>query len=168
MEAELQGATGKLPLPESDPEGRTGVDRRLLYLQAIYQAQVQWEKANVAQALLKAGRKVDASAVRGTVAEKLRKALDKEVTVNFENSPLKEVFENFEDRVPGTSFRIVEGGDQFIGDNSISLRLKQPVPLGAALQAIQDTVPGLAFAVREYGVLVTWEKQLPNGAVLVH
>ena len=39
--------------------------------------------------------------------------------------------------------------------------------MGAVLQAIQDTVPDLRFVVRDYGVLVTSEDQLPPRAILV-
>jgi hypothetical protein len=106
--------------------------------------------------------------VRGTVAERIRKALDTPVAVKFERVPLKDVLEFLEEKAPGISFRLLEGRNRDIGSAPVSMRLKQEVPLGAALQAIQDTVPGLRFAVREYGVLVTREDQLPPGAMLVH
>jgi hypothetical protein len=107
--------------------------------------------------------------VRGEVGRKLRNALDLPVTVKIEKAtPLQEVLEFLEDKVPGITFRIVEGKKKDIKTQPIQLNLKQRVPLGAAIQAIGDSVPGLRFAVREYGVLVTWEDQLPPGAVLVH
>jgi hypothetical protein len=106
--------------------------------------------------------------VRGTMAEKIRKALDVPVPVKIDkDTPFKEVLEFLEDKVPGITFRIVEG-KKAIKTLPIELTFKQKIPLGAALQALGDGVPGLRFAVREYGVLVTWEEQLPPGAVLLH
>jgi hypothetical protein len=46
------------------------------------------------------------------------------------------------------------------------LRLSGAVPLGAALQALED-VAKISFAVREYGILVT-DQPLPQGAVRLH
>src|SRR5262249_12081762 len=42
------------------------------------------------------------------------------------------------------------------------------VPLGAALQALEDQLPGLRFTVRDYGILVTFKSGPPPGAVSVH
>ena len=46
----------------------------------------------------------------------------------------------------------------------LSLRLGE-VPLVYALFALQDSIPGLRVMVRNYGILVTWEHQVPFGAV---
>ena len=42
-----------------------------------------------------------------------------------------------------------------------SLSLKGQVALGAALQALQDVVPGLHCYVREYGILITLDEAAP-------
>jgi hypothetical protein len=57
----------------------------------------------------------------------------------------------------------------------VNLHLKQ-VPLGAALQALEDTfdadnrieINHMRFVVRDYGILVTTRDKLPQGATLLH
>jgi hypothetical protein len=50
----------------------------------------------------------------------------------------------------------------------VDVSLKTEVPLGAALQALEDLIPGLRFTVRDYGVLVTVGNRIPDGGVRVH
>jgi hypothetical protein len=106
--------------------------------------------------------------VRGRIAERLRKALDTPVPLKIEHAPLADVLEFLTDRVEGVSFQVNSGKKGDIKKLAIELAFKQPIPLGAAIQAIQDMVPGLRFAVREYGILVTWEDQLPPDALMVN
>jgi hypothetical protein len=95
----------------------------------------------------------------GSVVDKLRQALDKEVTVNFKNNPLENVLFNW-----GREFDI-----QFVmgvaKNPPVSLRLDKPLPLGAALQAVEDFVPTVKFVVRDYGILVAPWDRVPSGAV---
>ena len=40
--------------------------------------------------------------------------------------------------------------------------------MGAALQALEDSLPTLRFVARDYGILVAWERDLPPGAIRVY
>jgi hypothetical protein len=171
LEAEMPYLLGKQPIKmaEADKEA-------LLYFRSVELAQREWmeDRARNTDAAVRKGvewlKKTSDGGVqpiRGDRAEKLRKALDAPVAVKAERGmPLGEVLDFLEDRVPGLSFRVVSGKRGEIRNEPIDLNLKD-VSVGAALQAIQDTIPRLRFAVREYGLLVTWEDQLPPRAVLV-
>src|SRR5262249_18861703 len=94
--------------------------------------------------------------------------LDTPVPVNFENAPLAEVLEHLQDRIPGTSFRILDTKEQRLSEVPVNLRLKGEHPLGAVLQAIEDSYPGLMrFVIREYGILVADPAQIPQHALSV-
>jgi hypothetical protein len=160
MEAELPYLLGKNPLHKEDKA--EAELQRFRYHWAIARAHEQIAAANTLAKDLKERRQQ----LRGSVADKLRKALDAPVTLKAKG-PLGEILEYLEDRA-SISFRIVSAKRGDIKDHQIDLLFKDRIPLGAALQAIQDTVPGLRFAVREYGILVTWEDALPPDALLVH
>jgi hypothetical protein len=163
MEAELPYLLGRQP---SNKVQSSRAEALRLYLAAVWLARSQWEKVE--------GKHLTKSSVarpiRGSVAEKLRKALDFTLTVKMQNTTLRDVFDFLEDRVTGVSFRIVNGSGEkaMIEKISINLTLKNAVSLGAILQAIEDDVPGLRFVVREYGILVTWDSLLPPHALLVN
>jgi hypothetical protein len=110
--------------------------------------------------------------------DRLRKVLDEPVSCQFENTPLAEVLKNLEKLVSGVSFRIPEGNAD-LGDMGVTMRFKDPIPLGAVIEALEDsflnqvptTEPGkmasLRFVVRDYGILVTRSSALPPGALTV-
>jgi hypothetical protein len=101
----------------------------------------------------------------GGIAEKIRKALDTPVTVDFKDRPVFDVLRELHEKAPGITFQSV-----YPRDVSVTLHLEQ-VPLGAVLQALEDTLvgpnPSIGFAVREYGVLAAQQGDLPKGAVMV-
>jgi hypothetical protein len=112
---------------------------------------------------------------QGVMADKIRKALDSSVRVDIKGKSLTEAVKVFEEKAPGISFHTVVPSQQFSGIQ-INLHLEQ-VPLGAALQALEDTYTypqgsfdtgGLRLAVREYGLLITTRGMLPPGATLLH
>jgi hypothetical protein len=105
----------------------------------------------------------------GPEADKLRKALDKVVPLPFDdpNKPaahLTEIIDNLTAR-SGVCFLV--GSSPKDPPKPLPSTLKE-VPLGAALQALEDTLPGLRFTVRDYGILVTYKTDLPPGAVSIH
>ena len=107
-----------------------------------------------------------AASVRPAVAARIHKALDTTVTAAYRDVPLRDVLKGLEEKVPGVPFQrnlALRDLDQV----KVSLRLGE-VPLGAALQALADTVPGLRMVVRDYGILVTWEHQVPLGSVRLY
>jgi hypothetical protein len=64
----------------------------------------------------------------------------------------------FRDAAAGVPF-LANLGDK--AKEPVSLALRGDVPLGAALQALQDVVPGLQCYVREYGILITLDDAAP-------
>jgi hypothetical protein len=110
-------------------------------------------------------------AAAGTVSEKIRKALDKPISVDFKSTPFADVMHQLQD-LTGINFR--NQVSERYKDSNIPITLKlQDLPLRAVLQAIQDEFPdnmgvggGLRFVVREYGILVTFQNHLPLDAVL--
>jgi hypothetical protein len=104
--------------------------------------------------------------VAGTTLDKIRKALDTPITLNYQEKNVGEILDDLEKKVPGISFHVVAITPP--GD----LRLRGPVPLGAALQLIEDSfVTGAgercAFAIRDYGILFTRADRIPPGAILL-
>src|SRR5947208_2417716 len=84
-------AESKLHEPEADQK-RSDEQARLLYLNRLQLAHVAWAKV--------------AGSVPGTVADKLRKALDRSFKVEVEpGAPLKEVLDYLADKAGGVTFR---------------------------------------------------------------
>jgi hypothetical protein len=95
---------------------------------------------------------------RGPMVEKIRAALDKPVVVmELKEVPLGNSVAFFRDAA-GVPF-LAHLGDK--AKEPVSLALKGEIALGAALQALQDVVPGLQCYVREYGILVTLDDAAP-------
>jgi hypothetical protein len=171
-EAQLPYLLGKPPLKADRTRKEAAAAlQRLLYLSELTAAQRAWSEKTL---------EIDPNRRQWLIAsrprrllgatEKLRKALDTPVSLDFSTKvPLRDVLNHLEDKVSGISFRVYSGGDRSsLIDTPVELRLKQRVPLGAALQAIGDGIPQLRFAVRDYGILVTWNDLLPPDALLVH
>jgi hypothetical protein len=118
----------------------------------------------------------------GPMADRIRKALDTPVTVDFKEMPLAEALKElqaayalplvvkgaletpavFLDR--GTN-RGAPPGPQ-VDKHPVTLRLEGQ-PLGAVLEAVSD-LTGVDFIVRDYGILVGLGQHLPPGAVRLH
>ncbi len=112
------------------------------------------------------GTRFPAASVRPAVAARIHKALDTTVTADYRDVPLGDILKDLHEKVPGVAFqRNLALRD--LESLKVSLRLGE-VPLGAALQALTDTVPGLRMVVRDYGILVTWEHQVPLGSVRLY
>ncbi len=107
---------------------------------------------------------VPAQTVQTPMAERIKAALDK--TVSFDELPearLKDVLGFMTDKAGvDVPFRVL-GKSQ---DESVSL-MKAELPVGAWLQALEDSVPNLRFVVREYGILATTKDRIPDGAMTV-
>jgi hypothetical protein len=112
------------------------------------------------------------SPAKGPMAERIRQALDKPITLKVEKKKFNELLSILRREVPGVPFHAV-GDTDVLGEQSFDF---DSIPLGAALQAIEDSVmdvgniPGnsLRFAVRDYGILVTTGRHWPAGAVRLH
>ncbi len=99
--------------------------------------------------------------VRGSMAEKIRKALDTPVTLNYRDTTIPEICKDFQNKMPGVPFLALI---DLTSKGKADLYLSEPttVPLGAALQAFQDKF-GYRFGIREYGIVLA--ATLPGDAV---
>jgi hypothetical protein len=108
--------------------------------------------------------------VPDTTLEKIRKALDTPVTLDYQQMSAAEILKDLEKKVPGISFHVL-----LSSLSPVDLHLDGTVPLGAALQLIEDMVtdysgePAVskrcAFAIRDYGILFTAADRIPPGAI---
>ncbi len=104
-------------------------------------------------------------AVAGTALDRIRKALDTPVTLDYKSKDARQVLEDLEKKVPGISFHVV------VNTSIPDLHLKGTVSLGAALQLVEDTyieaptAERCSFAIRDYGILFTVARRIPPGAI---
>lgn len=107
------------------------------------------------------------SPLPGSVADRIRHALDTNLTINCKGCPLSQLLEDFRSKT-GITFQVSQAGSPTdLAHVKLEMNLGE-VPLGAALQALEDTIPQLRFTPRDYGVLVTLESRLPPGALRMH
>jgi hypothetical protein len=105
-----------------------------------------------------------ASTAKGPMAERIRQALDKPITLKVQNGTLGETLGIIRQQAPTIPLHSVMGEDAM--SQKLSLQFDS-IPLGALLQAAEDSFPGLQFYVRDYGILVT-TSDAPADAVNVH
>jgi hypothetical protein len=98
----------------------------------------------------------------GPMADKIRKALETPITVNYKDMNLSDILKDLEKKAPGLSIR------DFPRPNDIKLTLhfKEALPVSAIMQALADD-SHMSFVVREYGILVTLQGGEPPGAMTV-
>jgi hypothetical protein len=99
----------------------------------------------------------------GSMAEKIREALNKPITLTVQDCTLGEVLSTVRAKVPEVPFHCHVGLPM-----KRSFQLEQ-LPLGACLQAIEDAFQNgpIRFVVRDYGILATTGGGAPPGAVSV-
>jgi hypothetical protein len=100
--------------------------------------------------------------LKGPMVDKIRKALDRRVTLKFTDTPILGALEYLQKQA-GIHIQ-VDRDPRFGGKVTADLT---DLPLGAALQLIEDTLPGFRFAVREYGLFFASAERLPPGALLL-
>jgi hypothetical protein len=109
---------------------------------------------------------------QGPQVEKVLAELNSPTELQFIETPIWDVVEFVMDL---HDFQFVR--DPLLPDVSVTMDMKG-IPLGAALQAVEDTTPGVRFVVCDYGILVTsdesdaaaayisanefWREQLPQ------
>ena len=98
----------------------------------------------------------------GPMAERIRTALEKPVSVKVSDTFVHEILELLKKQTGIPNIRLVES----LPEPKLSLELTE-LPLVAVLQYIEDSEPGWRFVVREYGILFAPEAKLPPGAVRV-
>jgi murein DD-endopeptidase MepM/ murein hydrolase activator NlpD len=102
----------------------------------------------------------------GPMADRIRKALDKTVKIDQPfGISLRDVPRWLRDNGADVPFL---SQFQRKKDDPVEIHLTGEITLGAAFQALQDSVPGLRFFVREYGILITLDNAGPeNGKLLL-
>lgn len=97
-------------------------------------------------------------------AEKIRKALQTPVRVDFKDMTFDAILSDLAKTVEGLSFRnLFQRGDNFA---KMNLRFEGALPLSAILQALTDET-GCTFYVRDYGILAIRRDSVPPGAMTV-
>jgi hypothetical protein len=106
----------------------------------------------------------------GSIADKVRKALDTQVTIDYKQKTVHDILEDLKKKVPGLSIHDLSGASQ----NIIDMQIDGPVPLRTALQLLEDSVTvrleggaveRVSFVLREYGLLFVPNGNLPPDAV---
>jgi hypothetical protein len=102
-------------------------------------------------------RLIEARSVKGPVADKLRKALDKPVSVKFSETSVADALKELGKGIAGVHVQMT-----VYPANKVTANFTD-VPLGAVLQFLEDAAPDMRIAVRAYGLLVA--REVPTGAV---
>jgi outer membrane protein TolC len=102
---------------------------------------------------------------RTPLADKLRKALAKRVTIKFEEKTPNAVLAQFRKEFPDIPIAAPAKG--FAAKFAEPVVNLTDVPWGVALQMLEDGLGGYHFVVREYGLLLVARDRVPPGAVLL-
>jgi hypothetical protein len=156
-ESELDYLLGKAPGGRKDVQGRA-VEAGLRYL-AAKQLQDEDRALRGLEELARA-----AAPAPGPVADRIRQALDKPVSVSVKEEPVSALLDKVRATVPELHIQLQPGAHL---PGPVTVRLVN-VPLGAALQLVEDLTPDYRFVVRDYGFLLGRPEQLPRGAFLLH
>jgi outer membrane protein TolC len=132
-----------------DLADRQSVARRI-YLRDLAAAKDAWKAAGLALP-------------QGTVAEKLRQALDAPVSLKFEGLSLGSVLKEMAAH-GGVAIVPASGLPSDLYDKAVTLNVND-LPRGACFQLLED-LTGVQFGVREYGIVVT--DKLPPGVMPLH
>jgi hypothetical protein len=122
--------------------------QQALYALSMAQAEAAWKNAPLPQ---------------GTVADKLRKALDATFSMKFEGIDLRGVLKDVADQA-GITIVPASGLPRDLWSKAVTLDVSN-VSRGACFQLLED-MTGVRFGVREYGILVT--DKLPPGVMPLH
>jgi hypothetical protein len=102
-----------------------------------------------------------AAAPKGPLAERIRKALNESLSLNAQERTLDEVLDMVRRSQPDLVIQVKDPQER---SRKLTMRFTD-LSLGAALQLLEDNLPGQRVVVREYGLLIAPEIQLPRGAV---
>jgi hypothetical protein len=104
----------------------------------------------------------------GSIVDKVRKALETQVTVDYKQKAVHDILEDLKKKVPGLSIHDLSGISRVV----ITLQIDGQVPVRTALEMLEDTAsvmlntPGrVSFVLRDYGLLFAPNTSLPPDAV---
>jgi hypothetical protein len=181
LEGEMPALLGKMPRKlgqqkaevDAGPKDDVAASQALRWL-AVQRGVQLGERVDTVARLLAASTLHEVKAgPEGSIADRMRKALDKPIDIDVDEKALNLVLEKISEMLDkGITFRVApakprDGATVFHATTLVSANFKN-TPAGAVLQALNDTVPALAFVVRDYGVLVCEADSLPPDAVLLH
>jgi hypothetical protein len=164
VETEMPFLLGTQPLLPYRLSVRTHL-RELADFQLLDEQSRLADYATVAQALRAVGQRPP-GAVKETIAERIRQVLNTPVQGEFTQEKLLKLFE---ERAKGFNVIYLVPVPWQIGVKEYSrptIRFKEPIPLGAALQWLEDSTQW-AFVVRDYGIVVTGRRAIPPGAAVL-
>jgi hypothetical protein len=119
---------------------------RWLYAAEVLKADGAWNAVNLP---------------RGSVPDKVRKALDAPISVAAEEQPLGELLKFIEDQA---GVPVFDNMPPALRSKKVNVRIGN-ISLGAVCQLLGD-LTGVQFAVRDYGILVS--DKLPPGVMPLH
>jgi hypothetical protein len=152
VEAEVPYVIGKQPQVAD-----AATLRGLLFLSRMQAAGAD-SSSNTQYALL--GLEAARRPVQGPIADRLRKALDEPVSMRFADAPVSEVLNQLRQH-HGLNIKYVPRAG---AGPKLTFELKD-LPLGAALEYLEDSLTDYTFVMREYGLLLTVADRVPPGAV---
>jgi hypothetical protein len=103
-----------------------------------------------------------ALAAPGSMAERVRQLLDKEVELQLGGATIAGAVQ---DLMALASKPAIPVRDTLPNKQAVDANLAGKLPVGAWLQAIEDSAPNVCIVVREYGLLVTPRDRVPAGAI---
>ncbi|HEY7426171.1 MAG TPA: TolC family protein [Gemmataceae bacterium] len=162
LEAQMPALLGKTAHAADAKDAEDAVSRD--YLRSQYERFLAGDMETTRWFKLQEQRKAT-----GPLAERIRKALETPVAVNYKDVKFSEILKDLEKKAPGLPFHIrdlpMKGQFGAAEDAKVTLHFDMSLPIAAILQAIEDDT-GAHFIVRDYGILVTTGK-LPPGALTV-
>jgi hypothetical protein len=107
--------------------------------------------------------KVVVAPVTGSMADKIRAALDTPVKLDLQKAQLREALEYLRE-LTGVNIHYAAKVSE---DESVKVRFSEPVPFGAVAQWFEDNY-NVRFVVRDYGIVIVDPKTIPPGAMSLH
>ncbi len=179
LEAELAGLLGKMPgrAQETKVKWEASVlqEKGLQWLITRPQAdrETTWLQQSILEAPAERALSLDLltniKVPQGTMADKIRKALETPITMQIGDKTITDLMPEFQKLTGGeVLFRNVGMGTQrIVAFNKSPLDFKG-MPLATVLQAIADDAENkIAFVVRDYGILAVASDEMPPGALRV-
>jgi hypothetical protein len=166
-EAALAAAKAKLAAVEAEVPYVTGQGPRAdeLGLERLSLAALQRYSMSLRlQDLPAVGSKPAPRPVQGPIADRLRKALDTPVSLRVTEGGVADVLDLLRKKEPALNVRFVATPG---ASAKIAMEVKD-LPLGAALEYLEDSLPNYTIVVREYGLLLTPTNRAPPGALSLH
>ncbi len=161
VEAEVPYITGKQP-QTADAAGL----RDRLYLSRLQIAGTHPNYSTALHLLAATGASPPPAPrpVQGPLAERIRKALDQPVSLRVTEGSVADVLRLLGEQEPGLTVKYVPRAG---AGPKLTFEVKD-LPLGAALQYLEDSLPDYVIVIREYGLLLTVADRAPPGAVPLH